>query len=204
MTERNEDVISKSTFRTSIIASIVASVIFIALIQPIMTYIWEVISSTSNDYLNALVDKMYKNAALGERDWVVATFATVGVYIPFVLSSSKKLAYWINEKSDKDKTHKIENAVSITAPWIWWGALFFGVISATFIASYIYTDMQLNASFNQRLMVLSPHITEIELKKYKADWASMTSKADYQILNKRLQTQADSLSIKLPLPLIKD
>lgn len=204
MAEQKEDVVTKSIFRISIIASIVASVIFIALVQPIMTYIWEIISSTGNDYLNAFVDNMYKNAALGERDWVVATFSTVGVYVPFVFISSKRLANFIYKPSFKNKPNKIENTVSTTASWIWWSALIFGVASATFISSYIYTDMQLNTSFNQRLTVLSPHITDIEYKKYKSEWASMTSKKDYQTLNKKIQEQADSLSIKLPPSLLKD
>lgn len=211
MSENRDDVVSKSAFRMGILASIVASIIFISLIQPVMTYSWELISSTGNQYLNTFVDKLYKNAALGQRDWIIATFATAGVYIPIIITFSKSVSNRLFDhihRSRFDENGEIKEGSSQTALFklrlIKIASLVTSAFCATLIASYIYTDMQLNVSFNQRVAVLTPHITDLEYKQYRAEWASMKSKHDYQQLNNRLQKQADDLGIKLPEPLLND
>lgn len=80
MSGNRDDIVSESAFRIGILANIVVAIIFISLIQPVMTYSWVLISSTGHQYLNSFVDKLYKNAALCQHDWIIATFATAGVY----------------------------------------------------------------------------------------------------------------------------
>jgi hypothetical protein len=208
MTEQNEQVVSKNTFRASIIASIIASMFVIAFIQPIMAYIWELISSTGNDFLNLLVDRMYENAALGDKNWVVSTFVIVGVYAPFVLSSTRIFASWTARKlfSSKEQLDEVDkekkvNSIVFRLRIAQWISTFIGIVCATVIASYIYTDMQVNASFKQRLTVLSPKLSDAEYKEFLAKWASMTSKEDYQAINQKLENQASKVGVKLPRPL---
>ncbi|MDP2714440.1 hypothetical protein [Rheinheimera sp.] len=212
MTQKSDEVVSKSTFRASIAASIVASIIFISLIQPVMTYFWNAISSTGNEYINYYVDLMYENAALGERNWVVVTVVILGIYLPFVLLLGKGLGQFTARKIDKSiqssdddvaKKDKV-NGLLFKLRILRWLLVIVGLSLATIMASYIYTDLQLNASFNQRLTVLAPKLSKAEYLQYRADWASMASKQDYKLLEKRLHNQAQILEVQLPSPLLKD
>ncbi|ENY6498324.1 hypothetical protein ACSTJ7_09940 [Vibrio parahaemolyticus] len=212
MTQNSDEVVSKSTFRASIAASIVASIIFISLIQPVMTYVWNTISSTGNEYLNYYVDLMYANAALGERNWVVVTVAILGIYLPFVLLLGKGLGQFTTRKLDQSiqnsdnevaKKKKVSGLL-FKLNILRWLLAAIGLGLATIMASYIYTDLQLNASFNQRLAVLAPKLSKVEYLQYRADWASMTSKQDYKLLEARLNNQAHELEVHLPSPLLKD
>ncbi|ENJ1753179.1 hypothetical protein AB0532_004476 [Vibrio parahaemolyticus] len=211
MTQNSDEVVSKSTFRASIAASIVASIIFISLIQPVMTYVWNAISSTGNEYINYYVDLMYANAALGERNWVVVTVAILGIYLPFVLIlgkglgqfSAKKLYKSIQSSDDEVAKKNKVSSLLFKLNILRWFLAIVGLGLATIMASYIYTDLQLNASFNQRLTVLAPKLSKAEYLQYKADWASMVSKQDYKLLEKKLNNQAYMLEVQLPQPLLK-
>lgn len=57
---------------------------------------------------------------------------------------------------------------------------------------------QISASFNQRLTVLAPAISDVEYKTLKARWASMKSKADYDALVSLMDNRAAELGVKLP------
>lgn len=82
--------------------------------------------------------------------------------------------------------------------------LVIGLGSATFIASYIYADLQLNASFEQRLQVLAPHVTEKEVKELRASWALMTTKAHYLSIKSKMELLASQANIQLPAVLLRD
>ena len=58
--------------------------------------------------------------------------------------------------------------------------------------------VKINTSFNQRLTVLAPAITDGEYKTLKARWASMQSKADYDALTTAMEKRAAELNVTLP------
>ena len=205
MTEPTRDARSeRKVFWSSVGASVVASIIVIILIQPLLSSFWTFLSSTGSDYLARLVDQMYKNAALGNRNWVVAVSAIVLLYVPFVnvivLAVVRPLLRKMIARRDDDrKSQSIIQAI---------GALIvltvLGLSVATPLASFIYTDLQLNASFEQRLHALAPHITDQQVKVLKADWALMTSKSDYLKIKDTMDLLASKANVKLPALLLSD
>jgi hypothetical protein len=59
-------------------------------------------------------------------------------------------------------------------------------------------SLQLNTSFNQRLTVLAPRISEQEYKEILASWAGMRNRADYQAVVQRVDSDAAAKGVVLP------
>jgi hypothetical protein len=64
-------------------------------------------------------------------------------------------------------------------------------------------DLQLNASFNQRVTVLAPYIDLHQEKLLKSKWALMESRKDYEEVSVYLEKLAKSKNVKLPRPLLR-
>ena len=65
-------------------------------------------------------------------------------------------------------------------------------------ATLNFAELQLNASFNQRLAALSPYISDQEHKKFRSRWALMKTRDDYGQISKDMQVLAVSQSVNLP------
>lgn len=200
----NDDSSERKLFRSSVIASVVASVIVIVLIQPFLLLLWGFLSSTGNDFLGWFVDRLYQNAALGNRNWIIALFAIIVLYVPFtnviVLAIARPLIRRASAQKKQDE--KQGSLVGRTTTLIATSAT--GLVCATIIASYIYVDLQLNASFDQRLCALAPHLTDQQEEQLKASWAMMISKADYLKIKENMELYASQANVKLPDPLLTD
>lgn len=79
--------------------------------------------------------------------------------------------------------------------------LFFGALLLNL--TLVFVDLQTNASFQQRITVLAPVITDQEYKELQAMWASMDSRSDYEAINLKLELLASEHGIRLPKPLMK-
>ena len=187
-------------FLWNVVASVVASVLVIAFVQPFLSLFWDALTGTGSSLLNGLVDRMYQNASLGNRNWVAAVAATIALFLPINLiivriyfkmrlrrrtqriPKPSKVPYWLNAAI----------------------ALVLMLISATIPAAYVFTDLQLNASFDQRLTVLAPHITDMQAKQLRARWAQMKSRADHRSIRTEMEGYASVANIRLPEPLLSE
>ena len=77
-------------------------------------------------------------------------------------------------------------------------ASIFFILCLLLIVSMTYSDLQLNASFQQRLTVLAPKIDEVEYRELQAVWAGMRSRADFVAVNTRMERLAEQHGIDLP------
>jgi len=76
-------------------------------------------------------------------------------------------------------------------------------LGSLLISTLVFADLQLTTSFQQRLTVLAPKISEQEYKELQASWASMQSRTDYELLNTQMESLAQQHGIELPEPLLK-
>jgi hypothetical protein len=58
--------------------------------------------------------------------------------------------------------------------------------------------MQMKASFEQRLAVLAPKISELDRKQFVASWASMQNQNDYGLIVQKMEANAMASGIILP------
>lgn len=134
------------------------------------------------------VDRIYRNAALGDRNLIghssllvlvlLLTFIPISFLVPKVARHHtviSKLSY------------VLISLVSLVSS-------FFLLI----IVSLSMGVMEINASFNQRLAVMAPAINDQEYKEFRAQWARMRSQSDYRALVSTMEKRASDLQIQLP------
>ena len=71
--------LNDSTIRKSIIASIIASLLVIIFIKPLLDSLWSFVSWFSTYCYAGFNNSVYRNAALGQRDWV--SVLHIGLFI---------------------------------------------------------------------------------------------------------------------------
>ena len=206
--EKEQQDTNKKYFLLSIIASLIASLATIYLIQPIMNILWIVSLRIGTQALEGFTNKLYENAALGERDWLVALFSIIlfigpTIFIPYTIllhTFFRKFIFrGISENGDKDSIKIMKSRVIKIIVVLYLVGTYFGFKAA----AAVYYDIQLNTSFKQRLAVLSPQITDVEEKELKANWAKMKSRKDYERINKIMGSLAATHNTELPEPLLK-
>jgi hypothetical protein len=56
--------------KKGVISSVIASLFFLAFLQPIFEFVWKVIVKLSSNAYTGYIDIIYSNAALGKRNWL--------------------------------------------------------------------------------------------------------------------------------------
>lgn len=63
---------------------------------------------------------------------------------------------------------------------------------------YVYTDIQMNTSFEQRMNAIRPYITEQDYLLMRSRWALMETRQDYDAIHNFIQKKAKAANIKMP------
>ena len=191
-----------STLKKSLLGSIIASIIVILFIKPILNAAWNFVLSLSDSYLKTFSDSIYTSAALGQRDWVIVLLLIM--ILCSVIGIGTGLIVGVTTvKSERIKKIVRKKKSSIIF-WIFFCLFYlYTCFSCVTVAVKAFADLQLNTSFEQRLSVLSPVITDLEYKKLKAAWALMRSKKDHDEIVKKMENIASRNSVNLPELLLK-
>lgn len=214
--------------RKGIISSIIASVIFLILFQPLIQLFWDVLTKVSKNTYSGYLDRVYKNAALGQRNWIdfITLFMILYAFILYLITLSlrlrlkltdlKRAAKFKNITTEEEKrtyigkeklrtnkrvTFLLKNSKIISSFTYLGQIVVIVLIVDTIFRAYI--DLQLNASFNQRVTVISPYIDIQQEKILKSQWAQMESRKDYEEVNSLLEELAKNKNVKLPQPLLR-
>jgi hypothetical protein len=217
------------TFKKELTMGIVISVIMLFFVQPIITNIWNWMSKKTDSFYSDYIDSAYHNAALGQRNWLdfitlqlflVVIFFTLSAYFLKIRLEIEKNIHENKLKSIKNdsekkelivkhlnsNTYKIGGFVSKHLNKFRISTYFVQllVFLLTFHLIFItYVDLQLNASFKQRLAVLAPYISEEEEELFEAKWALMKNRKDNREINKTMDKIATEMKVKLPELLLK-
>lgn len=187
--------------KRSVTISVISSVCVLVFIKPILNFLWKVISWGSVNFYKGFINSVYKNAALGQRDWVSAIlfFLFVAIVIGFSIGF---LTFPLIRKLIRIKEVKGEHVfrILITIYCVFLIMFLFALIC---MVVSVYVDLQLNTSFQQRLNALSPKISDFEYKNLKADWALMESQEDHKSIVLKMEEFAQKHKIKLPDLLIQ-
>lgn len=185
---------------------ILGSAIFAWLIQPISVAVWNVLASSSWSYLQHLQDEAILTAARGKRDWVSVELLLIFVLIVFGTLMFAIMAIYASLWNPKVIKRKPFEATTRTRFFLSVLALLeFGAVLSVGCREMFFaaTDMQLNASFYQRLDALGPYITDQEERQLRSSWALMENRAQYNQINTKLEDFASTAKIRIPEPLYK-
>ena len=199
---QNENFTRESpNFFYSIGAGIIASVLFSWLLDPLTKWIWHTATLSASSWLTGLQNAAFRNAALGKRDWVSAlmftygTSAFMGLLFGFVIGMVRHALGRGAKRSRRGPTFRLVGLFFVVAFSTYF---LYRFACLNFLA---YVDLQLNASFSQRLDALSPYIDSLEERRLRSSWALMTCRKDYDLINGRLNELAIDAKITIPKPL---
>ena len=206
--------IQDTTMRKSILASIIASILVIIFIQPILGLAYTFIIFIGEYVYTGFSNQIYHNAALGERPTTVFMmfvamlvsinlFFVLLTFLVFLLTRTSKTEASEGSKVDKKESfiHKKRlNSFLKMASVISYGVL---LLCSLILLTFEFTNLQLNTSFQQRLTVLAPKLTELENKELQAQWASMNTRADFEAITEQMSRLAKDRNVVLPEPLMK-
>lgn len=186
-----------TNMKTSIIVSVISSMIVLVFVRPILDLGWKLLSWGSASLYLDFLNSVYRNAALGQRDWLSVLLLLIVLSVALGISIAI-LTLPILRRLQEKKEKKGDNVFPKTKrvmKYIIWIVFMFAVIC---LIVYAYADLQLNTSFQQRLAVLSPKIGDLETKNLLASWALMESREDYENITLRMEEVAEKYKIKLP------
>jgi len=185
--------------RKGIIASVIATVIVIVLIQPILKLAWSALLSFGAQFVQNYVDTIYKSAALGHRNYI-DVLLLMGIFSFLSGSILAMTLLMTNRILRPDKKSKKLGKPHLCI--IWLILIAFHVLAIFFIVTP-YADLQHNTSFQQRLKVLAPVLTETKEEELEALWATMQSRTDFDAIKSQMETLAQDHNLQLPSTLMK-
>ncbi len=179
--------------KIGIISGIISSLIVIIFINPILSFVWNVFIAFAGRIHQGYVDKIYRNAALSDRN-------IIGVaIIIFLLGFMAILLCLI--VSLIGSTYRQARVIHLGLRVFNAGILLAVLLCAlnwVVVVSLTTGVTEISASFSQRLTVLAPAIDEHEYKIFRAWWASMRGLNDYNSLVSAMDARAKELGISLP------
>lgn len=186
-------------WKVGILSGIISSLLIILLIQPALRAIWSTVLGLGGWFHQSYVDVIYRNAAMPEGGNPAHLVAYILVYtmllgLTYAMDRFGSVLY-------------VGNVGPLVTPGFSKFIKMF-LVSATMACALVILvyfsimegTLRINSSFTQRLTVLAPAISEVEYKTFRARWASMRGKSDYDMLVSSMDKRAAELGITLPRP----
>lgn len=190
----------------SVIASLVASFLFLYLLDPILAFLGRSLLSVSALLNQAYLNRIYAQAAhLESHDFafliVAMVSGTVGA-LPMligVLLLRRSLAVRSQKiESDRSQNRQIHRhpGVGTTVSICLIGLLFFGWGAVVIGANYV--QLSLISSFKQHIRIVAPYLSDEEEESLISEWSRMASKTDYDRIYEKLVGIAQREGVSLP------
>lgn len=192
----------RKTFFYSIVASIIATVGFLYILQPLTVAAWHLITWASNSVLTSIQDDAILNAALGKRDWLTPWFVCMAACI--TSSAATWYPMWaVGSRLVRRFHHRLPPTGQIILLLRLRAVLQYRSIARAFllIAFAIVIDgfaFVAYASFAQRLDAVAPYIEVQAERQLRSRWARMETVSDYRALTADMDQLGAKAGIKLP------
>jgi len=178
--------------KLGIIGGLITWLITTIFLQPLLNLVWGVVVGIAGAVNQGYVDAIYSNAARSNRDFIGhLTFLLILIAFMIAFAVFLKTRTWAKKVRSGDSSDKLEDAFAILL-----ALMVLGITLILFALSN--GGSEITASFDQRLTIMAPLISDIEYKTFKARWAGMKTEADYKALILATEERAKELGIVLP------
>ncbi|MDZ4404893.1 hypothetical protein [Prosthecobacter sp.] len=189
----------RRAFTINVASSIVASIVFVWLLEPTLKGIWHLLSISGTWIAAWLENRAFISAAKGKREWVsvlILSYILMGsVTVMFgrdlfltLRRRIPKKALTEEEAKRKTRNHRLRSVFNHVA-----------FLICVFIGIFIpFVDLQLTTSFYQRLDALAPYLEPQQEKMLRSQWALMKTRPDYENINHELDRLASKAGMNLP------
>jgi amino acid transporter len=194
---------NRKVFTISVVSSIFASIAFSWLLDPLTRWIWHVASENALSWFTNLQNAAFSNAAIGKRDWLVTVlflYAFAFGFASFLGITAGALSASLVRSPRGERYRRLRPKLLLVSCVVLALVLTYSFGRLGFLA---YVDLQLNASFSQRLDALGPYIEPMEERRLRSAWALMKTRSDYEMINRRIDELAVAANITIPEPLLK-
>jgi hypothetical protein len=185
--------------RKEIYVGVITAVIVILFVEPLLKSASSMVVWAGAYLSEGMSNTVYREAALGFREkFSFITLATGISLFAGVLAGA--LAARFRRRSEKpasgerSKGDRLRKYAAIVLAL----AIF---VQSVYLVGVNFADLQLNASFNQRLAALAPKVTDQQVKELRAKWALMEKRSDYLAIVSAMNSLATHAGTKLPKPL---
>ena len=191
----------KLQIRAAIIGGIISAIIVIIFINPLLNFLWDIVNWSGSYFYYGFIDKIYKRAALGHSNYVsvlILMFMLYWFLVIFTLTFISLLM--INKGRISGKKLRIVRIVGTLTGNTYFNMLMYlmGIIILILSVVVVFAEVNFKISFNQRLAVLTPKITELERKELLGSWAAMETRNDYDKIVENMQNLAKLHKVSLP------
>jgi hypothetical protein len=197
--------------------AIIAAAVIPYLVDPALRWFAHSLIWLSENVSTAFTKSIYRKAAVGFHEQYSFemlglagyVLAVVIIMIPltmYVIKRSKEeldrqseMEYLGNEEIREES--KLEAVMRVADRVIFPLSCVTAVLAVSIgliIVTSDYIELQLNASFNQRMTVLALYATDQQVKEMRAEWALMLDRQDYERINAEMDIVSKKLGFKLP------
>lgn len=175
--------------KIGIVAGVISSALMLIFIEPILGFVWHAIIAFGEAIHANYIDRIYLHAAIEVDSQFISILTLLLVLI--TLMTNILLSFPVRERVPDYKRMKLVRLI-ISIPTML-------LIPTILIIASINLGVTITtSSFNQRIAVLSPSISDQEYKEWKARWVMMKGIADYRSIVTDMDKRALALNIELP------
>jgi hypothetical protein len=186
--------ITRQQIIIGIVSSLIATVFFLLIMQPLLGLLWRFVLSN----VGLINDIACRGAALDNTErYSFMLWAILSSTVIVVLAGPLLFRGLIEGRSVTLRPEKLSNF----SDKLWHLLILIVPLLCLFLVSAQYEsflEMALKTSFNQRLTVLTPKISDQERKELLAEWASMRTETDYIHIVDEMEQKAKASGITLP------
>lgn len=193
--------------RIGIVTSLIGSVIFLYMLDPIIIWFYRMISSLGIEYVVNFVDSIYKYVAVGAPDHAqkAVLFGQVMIMAIVVLLNLTLVSLiYVESKINNDPEvvrQRAEKFKAISTRKSFCAIGVFSLLILLFVMKNVTADVigaSIIREFEHRIAIVAPYTTEKEIKSIRSQFALIKGRDDYKIMMKRVEQIAMEHNLMLP------
>ena len=189
--------------KVGVIASLIATALFIYFIDPILTIFGRTLLQFASRLYSSYVDHLFEKIALCSA--VDPAFVLFSLTMGFVSGISTGVCTGIIVSTIMKKKEKPPTLLANMMKPTPTKAVIFGlsfILLTNFFTFFLVWDswfqLKTISSFQQHMIAVTPYLEDREEKMLWSQWTQMRSRQDYDVIYARLKTVATAHGLRLP------
>jgi hypothetical protein len=185
--------------RRELYVGVIAAIVVMLFVEPLLRLAGSALVWIGANVYDGVSNSIYREAALGLREKF--SFLSLAFSISLISGALTGTAIALFRKPFEPSS---EPSSEKKIRWKKYLAVAFSVLvilQSLYLVGKNFADLQLNASFNQRIAALTPRVTDQQVKELKARWALMEKRPDYLSIVSDMERIAKETGARLPSPL---
>jgi len=183
-----------------IISSVVATFLFIYLLDPLLRFVTFLLFKTLGSLARGYTDRLFEQAALlTAPDPSLFLLSMVGGFTAGI--STTLLIFFLLMYPPSDRLQERLRNFRFPKAFIRWSGIVLALLLIVTPVIFLHSTMfqlRITSSFTQHLVLLAPYISDQEAKLLRSRWTQMKSEQDFDALYRDLNKIAKTNGVVLP------